>query len=189
MTITYTNNIPLASNNPSNDQPNMQTNTNAINSWVQIDHVGFNASNGGQHKQVNFPAENAPAGAPTGTASVLYSVAGVADASHPVVAFQNANLTFPISLVRAYAAFTGSTGAIVASQSIGVASIVRNSAANYTVTLNANVVTNTTYGVFVSATGSSSESKASIVISSATVFTLNFGVVDPTNAFFMVTQL
>ena len=186
MSITYTTNIPLASNNPSNDQPNMQVNTNAINSWVQIDHVGFNASNGGEHKQVTFPAETTQ-GTPSGTSSTLYTAAGVADNTHPTLQYVNANLTFPVSLIRAYGAFTGSTGAIEASQSIGVASVVRTSTSHYTVTLNANVVSSTTYGVFVSTNGGSSAGV--IAISSATVFTLIMGVADPTQVFFMVTQL
>ena len=185
MSITYTVNIPFASNNPSTDQPNMEQNTNAINSWVQIDHVGFNASNGGEHKQVTFPAETTQ-GTPSGTSSTLYTAAGVADNTHPTLQYVNANLTFPVSLVRAYGCFVGSTGAIDASQSIGVASIVRNSAGSYTVTLNANVVSNTTYGVFFNENGGGGG--ISVTISSATVFHLN-SAGDPTTGFFMVTQL
>lgn len=51
----YTTNIPFATNNPSTDQPNMQTNTNSINSILLIDHYGFNDNNGGLHKQVQMP--------------------------------------------------------------------------------------------------------------------------------------
>lgn len=50
----YNINIPLATNNPSADQPLMQINTNSINSLISIDHIGFNAPNGGNHKQVHL---------------------------------------------------------------------------------------------------------------------------------------
>lgn len=160
----------------------MQTNTNAINSWVQIDHVGFNASNGGEHKQVTFPAETTQ-GTPAGTSSVLYTAAGIADNAHPVLQYVNANLTFPVSLIRAYAAFDGATGAILSSQSIGVASIVRNSPGVYTVTLNTNVMASTVYGVFLSVS-------VGVSISSATVFVVTQGIgVDLGHTYFFVTQL
>lgn len=62
MNLGYTNNIPDTPNDPSNDQPNMKTNTNSIQSIIQIDHAGFNDNNGGYHtvihqvKQVSDPA-------------------------------------------------------------------------------------------------------------------------------------
>lgn len=49
MNLNYTTGIPNAPNNPSSDQPIMQTNANSINTWVQQDHIGFNTDNGGYH--------------------------------------------------------------------------------------------------------------------------------------------
>lgn len=66
--ISYNTNIPFATNNPSNDQPLMEQNTNAINTWTGIDHVGFNVGGGfnsGQHLQVTFNSDNVPS-LPTG---------------------------------------------------------------------------------------------------------------------------
>jgi hypothetical protein len=63
MSISYNTNIPFSTHNPSNDQPLMETNTNSINSWVQVDHVGFNVGGGevsGQHNQVTFNSNNVP---------------------------------------------------------------------------------------------------------------------------------
>lgn len=60
MTFTYNTNIPFATNNPSTDQPNMQTNTNSISGLIGIDHFGFNAqynsiaNSGGFHKVVHM---------------------------------------------------------------------------------------------------------------------------------------
>ena len=49
MNLNYTTGIPNAPNNPSNDQPIMQTNANSISTWVEQDHIGFNTNNGGYH--------------------------------------------------------------------------------------------------------------------------------------------
>jgi len=49
MTFTYIDNIPNGPDNPSNDQPNMQINTNSISGILGVDHVGFNLPNGGYH--------------------------------------------------------------------------------------------------------------------------------------------
>jgi hypothetical protein len=60
MSIAYNINIPLSSNNPSVDQPNMETNNNAIATYVAVDHVAFNTSGSGQHNQVTFNSNNIP---------------------------------------------------------------------------------------------------------------------------------
>jgi hypothetical protein len=46
MSITYNTGIPDGPNNPSNDQPLMKVNTDAVNTFVGIDHVGFNVGTG-----------------------------------------------------------------------------------------------------------------------------------------------
>lgn len=60
MTIPYNNGIPAANNNPSTDQPNMKTNTDAIDTLLQVDHVSFNTASGGTHKQITFSSNNVP---------------------------------------------------------------------------------------------------------------------------------
>jgi hypothetical protein len=67
----YNLNIPNGPNNPSNDQPLMQTNANNIASIFGEDHVGFNSSNqrGGCHNQarlVNNLLANPPGGLAAG---------------------------------------------------------------------------------------------------------------------------
>lgn len=59
-TFTYTDDIPNSPNNPSNDQPIMKVNTNSVSGLIAVDHVGFNASGGGQHEQVTFNSNNVP---------------------------------------------------------------------------------------------------------------------------------
>ena len=53
--VIYNDSIPDAPNNPSQDQPKMQTNTNSIRSLVEIDHIGFGNNQGGYHKTVHQP--------------------------------------------------------------------------------------------------------------------------------------
>lgn len=56
MTFSYNLNIPAAGNNPSSDQPLMQTNTNSINSLINVDHYTFGTGKDGKHLQVQLPA-------------------------------------------------------------------------------------------------------------------------------------
>jgi len=75
--FTYVTGIPAASHNPSTDQPDMQTNTNSINSIIQEDHYGFNVGGmnfSGYHKVIHQPPQGtwnpvartgAPANIPT----------------------------------------------------------------------------------------------------------------------------
>lgn len=52
MSFTYNNLVPATNNDPSSDQPDMLINTQSINSIIAVDHVGFNAANGGYHKVI-----------------------------------------------------------------------------------------------------------------------------------------
>ena len=58
--FTYNLNIPNGPDNPSNDQPLMEQNTNSINSWTNVDHIGYNTNGSGIHKQVTLVNESAP---------------------------------------------------------------------------------------------------------------------------------
>lgn len=56
--IPFVPNIPFGPNNPSQDQPNMQANTNSdIDIW-EVDHIGFNVNNSGIHAQVTMPVQS-----------------------------------------------------------------------------------------------------------------------------------
>jgi hypothetical protein len=61
MTFSYFPNVPNGPNDPADDQPQMQTNTVSISSLISVDHVGFNAPNGGLHKQVTMKNQSPPA--------------------------------------------------------------------------------------------------------------------------------
>lgn len=149
--ITYNVNIPDAPNNPSNDQPLMQTNTNAIDTILGVDHVSFNITNppdGGTHKQVTFSTKNAP-GAQTDPQSVLYTGSGTASTISQLL-FRNQNGTFQISTTRAWALCDAA--GIVSTQSINVSSVTRNSAGNYSIVLTANAVSTINFAILTSCT-------------------------------------
>lgn len=52
--FTFTQTIPAAPNNPSNDQPLMLQNNAATFGWAAVDHLGFNTNNGGYHNVVHW---------------------------------------------------------------------------------------------------------------------------------------
>lgn len=155
MTVGYNTSVPVQTNSPSVDQPEMTLNTQAIATIIAVDHVGFNSSGnpppasngiGGTHLQVTFNGKNTP-GAQTDPQSVLYTKSGVAS-SVADMAFVNQNGTF-IQCIRAWGAFTSNT--INNSQSMNVSSIVRtsggSSAGDYTVTLTTNAVNSANFAV------------------------------------------
>lgn len=150
MTFTFNTGIPAANNNPSVDQPDMLTNNQSTDGILAVDHISFNTANGGTHKQVTFDNVAAP-GAQTNPQSILYTVAGVAS-SVSDMRFRNQNKIFPVNLIRAYGFVNGAAGGIIASQSINVTSAVRNSAGNYTITLEASTVASANFAVLITCT-------------------------------------
>lgn len=150
--ITYNVNIPDTPNNPSNDQPLMKTNTNAIQTILGIDHVNFNVTNppdGGTHKQVTFSTKNAPV-AQTEPQSVLYTDSGTASTVADM-RFRNQNGIFPVNAIKAFGVFTTTAvnGAVALDMGMNVSSITASAAGQtYTVALTANAVNGTTVIVF-----------------------------------------
>jgi hypothetical protein len=78
MTWPYNPNLPNPPDDPADDVPGMQINAASIANIINVDHVPFNVSGGGQHQQVTFNANHVPS-VPT-IPPVLFtnSVAGLA---------------------------------------------------------------------------------------------------------------
>lgn len=73
----YNAGIPATNNDPSVDQPNMQTNTNSINGIFPVDHFGFNNNLGGWHNVIHMPRQLSPPPAvtsPSPGAGSLYTM-------------------------------------------------------------------------------------------------------------------
>jgi hypothetical protein len=97
MTITvypYNLNIPNAPDDPADDQPSMQVNTNSIGGLIAVDHIGFGAANNGAHNQVSFAA-NQPAPGLRGCVGNFFSNLS---AGKSVPFWQNATAISPVVL-------------------------------------------------------------------------------------------
>lgn len=64
--FTYNLDIPLSTNNPSVDQPNMEVNTNSIAGILNVDLIGFGNTNGGFHNQSTYVDQGADPGSASG---------------------------------------------------------------------------------------------------------------------------
>ena len=197
MTVGYNTSVPVQTNSPSVDQPEMTLNTQAIATIIAVDHVGFNSSGnvppasngiGGTHLQVTLNGKNMP-GSQTDPQSVIYTASGSAS-SVAQLKYVNQNVTIPLSNICAWG--LANTSGLVSGQYANVTSVVRNSTGNYTVTLVTNTVTGTNFGVLLSAQATSNSPAMKYTIVSAGIFTCNFTngstAIDPTNFTFQVMQ-
>jgi hypothetical protein len=55
ISLSYFQNIPLGTNTPAQDQPNMLSNNNNVFTAFNVDHVNFKQAGTGLHAQVNLP--------------------------------------------------------------------------------------------------------------------------------------
>ncbi len=83
MNLNYIRNIPFESHNPSVDQPDMQTNTNSIETWVSVDHHGFEDNEGGYHTVIHQDPNTSIGGTPT--SRVVIVGGGYTDTNFPPV--------------------------------------------------------------------------------------------------------
>jgi len=143
--ITYNLNIPLATNNPSVDQPNMKINTNAIDSLLQVDHISFNTTNGGQHLQLNFPSVTTQS-APASLASVAYTTAGTANTGAAEFFLKNSSATLLLSSIKAFGILDATTASVLNGFNCTGSVVGRT----ITITMPSGVVTGTNYAVLVS---------------------------------------
>ena len=72
-TWTYSGGIPLSTNNPSADQPNMKVNTDSIASILSVDMVGFNVSGGGYHNKITYVDQGASPPSGVAGTDILYA--------------------------------------------------------------------------------------------------------------------
>ena len=196
----YTTGIPNPPNDPSVDAPNMQTNTNTIASWVNIDHYGFGIGVGGKHQIVTFPGNISP-GAQGGLSAALATVPGTANASASQLTYTNSLITLPLSCVRAYATFNGTgsvPGTITPAQQFNVSGTINHQGSGlYVVTLAMNATTGDSYAVIPSCGQSSGGSQlvCNYTVSGSNTFIIRtfttgaFSQVDSVNVSFIVIQL
>lgn len=151
--FTYNRDIPDGPNNPSNDQPKMQVNTNSIDDLLAIDHVSFNVTTApnGTHLQTTFSSKNA-AGAQIDPQSVLYTGNGTASTVAEMF-YRNQNGILPISSIKAYGSFTVVAGGSTFINNFNCTLLTNGSGQISTISLTPNVTTSTTFIVIPFITG------------------------------------
>jgi hypothetical protein len=144
--FTYYNDIPAANNNPSDDQPKMANNTNAIDSILAEDHYSFESAQvkDGQHKFMRLPFTASP-GAQTDPASILYTSTGPVTTKSELT-YQNQNGIFAASAVKAFCSFVTVVGitAVTPTVKSNISSITSTNsltARSYSIVLNAGTLT------------------------------------------------
>ena len=133
--------IPAANNAPADDQPQMQSNFNNINGYLQVDHTNPAAAGAGEHQQVTFFSNKSTTSIPANSVGILYPGAGTAVPASTQLYYLNNNtpLSLPISAIRAYAVFSTGVGAPTLIASYNCVS-VNFGASLYNLVLNANAV-------------------------------------------------
>lgn len=188
MTFTFNTNIPAANNNPSVDQPDMLTNNQSTDALLAVDHVSFNALNGGQHKQVTFNNRNVP-GAQTDPQAVLYTNTVMATSTNTASAstvsemfYINQNSTYPISMIKAFGTFDSGGNPLNTWNMFITLPGGHPSTGSFGITMPANCVTGSSYLVLISSTGSAGKTTLtnSYTINSATSFGVQFVALDST---------
>lgn len=209
--FTYNTGVPFATNNPSNDQPQMIINTVSNNGIWGVDHVGFNstgivgnpAASGGQHLQVTFNGKH-PAASQTDPLSVLYTNNATAGAFNTNAAstvsqmfFINQSATFPISMIKAFGSFDNN-GNSLNTWNLVLAAGGHPSAGNFTLNMPTGCCNSSNYLVMLSPQASSSGDKSQVgtaySITSSTQFAVQFGIsgvgfFDPNQFSVLVLQL
>jgi hypothetical protein len=200
MTFTYTQGIPSATDNPSDDQPNMTINNDSNYAIWQVDHHGFAPDpTGGQHIQQTYPGfANPSAPSASEAASVAYPAAGVDINTVAQYYFQNTAAIFPLSAIRAFGVFTPlefpGNATIINSWNINAHVVQTDTATTYvwTIALKSGATSNDHAAVFVvapSQTGSSAPIFQWTLVSNVLTITLFTNATFNQNVSFLVLEI
>lgn len=134
----FNTNVPFATDDPSDDQPDMKINNQSTNDILAVNHVTFNTANGGMHTRVDYVNTLTPGSVvDIDPISTAYTIPGVADPTHPQNVFTNSQGTFPLSALRAFGIFSLTTTPTII-YSYNVASIAFVATRTFNITLTAN---------------------------------------------------
>lgn len=177
--MTYNPSIPQSSDLISQSQPQLLTNFSQLNTAFAVDHTAFSViSNQGMHKQVTLQA---PLGSNPNQASPIASIYSKASSgtSTSDLFYQNGALSANVVQLTgggitsgAWGQFNGSTATL--NSGYNVASVVRNSAGNYTINFTRNF-SSTTYSVQITSNTSTNNSFIVFVSRTVSSFRFSFG--------------
>ena len=190
---TFDDSVPATNNDPSVDQPVMLANNVSNEDIWDVDHVGFNASNGGTHKQINFFSNiagsigSANACAYPGTRPASYTNATGSGATN-LYAINTAASSYPLPMSCIKAGGVIDVAGPTFDTQFNCASVAHPSGTTYTVTLQSGVTTGD--NVIVSFMPNSVSSSASISYSfSAGVLSMTIGSGSATKISFLILQV
>lgn len=191
--------VPVSSNDPSQDQPQMLQNTNSINSLLGVDHVSFNSAgsggagaSGGQHLRVTYNDKTPAPAAQVDPLSLSYTKSGTASTVSQLF-YKTQDAELQTSAIRAWG--FGTSAGITALQSVNVFSFTNNGVGNYSVVLTTGSVTGSNFGVHItSAFTGITAVVGNYVITAPLTFTMRFfginGIaINPTSFTFSVYQI
>lgn len=172
--FSYNTTVPAETNNPSVDQPQMLINTASGSSIWDVDHVGFNATDGGTHKMVSLSSQNTP-GTQAANQAAIYTKTGTHAAGSQLYLQNELNLV-PLSIIRAYG-FLNANGSVRQGQILNNTA-VRTAAGTYAITLTANAVSvsNAGYVVIVSVDAGAYSAAAPLSATSQTLTATLFNI-------------
>lgn len=129
--MAYTPDIPAAGNDPSQDQPLMQANFQALNTYTSVNHVALDDVDQGKHKFLQMPEQTSDP-ATTANEGAVYTKENSGTAELFYRAESSGNI-YQLSPIKAWCAFNG-VGAPVILAGNNIASVARTAAGQYTVT-------------------------------------------------------
>jgi len=149
--------IPNANDDPSDSQLEIKNNFTSQIGWAQVDHIGYGATNSGNHNQVTIVDPTSPVpGTPTDKRSIAYTKLGIADITSSNLFVKNKNVDVQVNAIRAWA-FVKGIDVIVApanvpiTQFVNVTTVDKTGPGSYLITMPANTVSSADYAVLVSA--------------------------------------
>lgn len=180
--FTWNDLVPFSTNNPSDDQPKMLTNTQSTKLILNQDHFTFESSTAagdvdGWHRRVYIPVFTDPVPTvPFVQSSAIYTGAGSSsgDVDRPLLSFINDRGSFALSGIRAMGTFIGTNvvGPVTMDNSFNVDSAeltIALPSRTYVITLKSDVVIGTNAAVI----ASSQSGFVNAYMSAANTVTLN----------------
>lgn len=147
--MTYNPNTPLASERIADTQEPIRLNFDLANTYMGTDHFEFDAaSDNGKHKQVTLPDRTATPPSPGASECAIFGKTSGAVTTPFMLRDGLATPEYAVLPIRAFGSFTGA-GATLNAQNCSSSAF--NAGTGYTITMPADVVTGTSYGVLVTA--------------------------------------
>ena len=169
--MTFNANIPMAGDIPSQSQRQILANFTALNTVFAVDHLAFNAINGGKHNQSTYLTGGAP-GNLAGEGTVYVDNPG-GTRQYAYFQRESSGVSIPFSMIGGFATFTGGAGTAIAGTSFNFNAPVYAGVGIYNLTLtNAMIAANYVVSVTINQADAGSVFCATANITAANTLTV-----------------